>query len=962
MEDYLRYEHYVMQTHASVNPDETVWHWSVVPEDELYACGFFHSFNTYRLRKKTESKKVNEYGLDGLSKNSEGVFTGLQAKCYTKSKLTAHHLGTFYQVVFMRMKEKDPRSLGYLYATCSLQADVRDDFLNSNTCFYEKLSFPEKEKTLGNETQYQLYDFQKEAVRALHDSEEQHGLLSVPCGLGKTLILSTWLAESQPPVVIMFSPTRQLAEQNHTRVSQFLTGYNHTMVACDAMATRDVDLLTAYMDSDQSVFFSSTYDSVDVIQEIMQQYVTDEFVLCIDECHNMSKELQAFVDIFEGRIVYMSATPRELLDIETVYSMDLSEAIEKNYITDYRVFLPTFEKDAAHVALENLDGFFGPRAEFLATGMLRKGSRRCIVYLNTKKDCEIFLECVQRLFKDYHGETFWGASIIDSTSSKRRQEILEAFSEDSNPSTFRVLVSVRILDEGIDIPKCDSIFIAQPSMSKSDSSHIRVVQRLNRATRKDAGNPSKVANCFIFAEEYDEVANVLQMLKNNDIHFGSKVFVMSREYEKAGGVETVEREGKALGELHNYIVSLKSMEDLWEEKFQLLQEFVGEFQRLPKGRETFYAVQLGDWCQTQQGSKNRDKLSTDRIRSLESVSGWVWTKTRLPWNAMFTLVQDFVREFDRLPKRCEVYMNVKLGDWVFRQQQERKNNNLSQERIEMLASISGWFWKRRVSWEDMYAMLQEFVKEFKRLPKCREIYHDTQLGIWVSTQKTMKKQNKISSARAETLEEISGWVWGYKIHQWGEMYTILQTFVREFERLPKTNEIYQDVDLWPWVYRQRQAKEANNLSSERVQMLMEIPMWIWTTKPSWDEVYRTLQSFVLEFKRLPKQREIYRDIKLSGWILTVKKERKNEKLSAQQITGLESIPGWSWEDIRPSWDEVYRTLQDFVMEFKRLPKTKEIFQGIKLGRWIETNCQSKKNRTLSDDKVKKLESLENWCW
>ena len=154
-----------------------------------------------------------------------------------------------------------------------------------------------------------LYNFQKDAVQALHDSEEQHGLLSVPCGLGKTLILSTWLAEAQPLVVIMFSPTRQLAEQNHTRVSQFLTGYTHTMASCDATATRDVDLLTPYMDRDESMFCSSTYDSVDVIQEVMAQYETDEFVLCIDECHNMTKELQDFVDMFEGKVIYMSATP-----------------------------------------------------------------------------------------------------------------------------------------------------------------------------------------------------------------------------------------------------------------------------------------------------------------------------------------------------------------------------------------------------------------------------------------------------------------------------------------------------------------------------------------------------------------------------------------------------------------------------------------------------------------------------
>ena len=49
-----------------------------------------------------------------------------------------------------------------------------------------------------------------------------------------------------------------------------------------------------------------------------------------------------------------------------------------------------------------------------------------------------------------------------------------------------VILSVKILDECIDVPKCDSIYITYPSESK-----IRTIQRMCRCMRK-TNNPNKI--------------------------------------------------------------------------------------------------------------------------------------------------------------------------------------------------------------------------------------------------------------------------------------------------------------------------------------------------------------------------------------------------------------------------------------------------------------------------------------
>lgn len=135
MEDWLYYEHMVIDFHQCHNPGSLVWHWSQIPEDELHASGWIHPFNEERLKRR----KLQEYGLDGLAKNPDGSYTGIQAKCWNSRKLKASDLGTFMVAVGCRLQQKDNRSMGYLYYTSELEDNVRDDFLNSSRFHAVKL-------------------------------------------------------------------------------------------------------------------------------------------------------------------------------------------------------------------------------------------------------------------------------------------------------------------------------------------------------------------------------------------------------------------------------------------------------------------------------------------------------------------------------------------------------------------------------------------------------------------------------------------------------------------------------------------------------------------------------------------------------------------------------------------------------------------------------------------------------
>ena len=77
-----------------------------------------------------------------------------------------------------------------------------------------------------------------------------------------------------------------------------------------------------------------------------------------------------------------------------------------------------------------------------------------------------------------------------SSSSKSIDTVLNDFQYKND--NIQLLFSIRILDEFIDVPSCDSIFITYLSQSK-----IRTIQRLCRCSRFDMKNKHNMCNVYI---------------------------------------------------------------------------------------------------------------------------------------------------------------------------------------------------------------------------------------------------------------------------------------------------------------------------------------------------------------------------------------------------------------------------------------------------------------------------------
>jgi len=553
----LAYEHHICDYHRK-EKDETVWHWVNIPEGELENAGFITDYNKLRLnrieKKKNGENNIREYGLDGLSLDKDGNYHGLQAKYWKSTKLTAHHLGTFLSVMYSRFFVKNKQSKGYLYHTCLLQIDLIDDFKNNpnliNICLpftptpsskIVKEDFDENIYT--DETKLELYPPQKEALTQLKNNWKGIGLISMPCALGKTIILGNYLRDThtQQHHIMILSPLRILTKQMLDRIKQFIPTYFELLIDSDeGDATTDEDYILEMMNK-QKCLISITYDS---FKNIFLKKDLNNTLIIVDEAHNLSSwdKINNKLEEIEKSLL-LTATPSntmmDISNIEIIYDYPMRKAIENKYITDYLINLPIISNDKIDIdiptELNDLDKDLTMKSLFLISGMLERGSRKCIVYCGSIEECNAFNTIFKKVCEEYHGLSCWAERINADINKNKRSIILKNFQENENK--LSILTSVRILNEGINIIKCDSVFI-----TKVNDNEITAIQRMCRANRLDKTNPNKIANCFIWADDMNKSVNMLQYLKINDeTQFFNKIKTIGGNYEKKHIQEVVQQ-------------------------------------------------------------------------------------------------------------------------------------------------------------------------------------------------------------------------------------------------------------------------------------------------------------------------------------------------------------------------------------------------------------------------------------
>ena len=142
------------------------------------------------------------------------------------------------------------------------------------------------------------------------------------------------------------------------------------------------------------------------------------------------------------------------------------------------------------------------------------------------------------------------------------------------------------------------------------------------------------------------------------------------------------------------------------------------------------------------------------------------------WQEMYSLAKTYYEHHDNLnvPNRFKTIngyeydeKGIALGSWIGTQRLAKKNGTLSQEREEKLLAIGMIFNTLDIQWQEMYDLAQKYYEHYDNLNVPRNFKttngyeYDEQglnLGSWIHTQKTSKKQGTLSQGREEKLLAI----------------------------------------------------------------------------------------------------------------------------------------------------------------------------------------------------------------
>ena len=138
-----------------------------------------------------------------------------------------------------------------------------------------------------------------------------------------------------------------------------------------------------------------------------------------------------------------------------------------------------------------------------------------------------------------------------------------------------------------------------------------------------------------------------------------------------------------------------------------------------------------------------------------------------------------------------------------------------------------------------------------------------------------------------------------------------------------------------------------------------------TTAP-WHFWFGLLEEYVERegHARVSRDFETKDEYKLGFWVSTQRGNKKNNKLTPDQIKRLEALSGWSWNPIADAWEKGFSCLIKFVEQegHARVPTEFKTEDGFNLGGWVREQRKNRNNNKLTQDRINKLEELKGWVW
>jgi superfamily II DNA or RNA helicase len=714
--------------------------------------------------------------------------------------------------------------------------------------------------------------------------------------------------------------------------------------------TTNVDELTKHIQNRKRKFvIVTTYQSSDCLINVLNKLLLVPDFCIFDEAHKtvgqIGKQFSLLLDDNNLKIknrLFMTATSKiyggktddidsDILSMDDkkwygkcVYSYNTANAIRDGKLVDYQIvtmftndeFINNFINENKYVNTENLEdqeSHYIGSAVMIIKALTTGECTHLITYhssIGKSKKFERILNEIIKLMKFdvsvYHMD--------GNTSMSNRNKLITNFTKNK----LAILSSARVLNEGINIPIVDSVCFVDPRQSTID-----IIQCVGRSLRLyDSKITAKILvplicediNNLTETAAYGNLVKIIKSLAETDPtiyeYFGKKSNgnkVNRNIFKHINYTSSIKLNEKI--NLQNWIkeLELKIWKNVntFEYMYNKLIDWVCTNKKIPSSIKTdVHQKTLATWCERNRLYKRQNILDDKRIKLLEAIDGWYWGKTIIysfkTFDERYNELKPYVAIHKQLPsKNSKDETTKKLGVWCSMQRSLKKKNKLSSDKIKSLEAINCWYWGSDEviaikSFDERYNELKNWVIENNELPTESQ---NKSLNLWCQGKRTEKRADQLSEKQINLLSQISGWFWDVKPRSeyFMEKFNEVKNWTEENNRIPNNSENSIERSFSKWCFRQREHKKNGKLSEDCIKLLESLNGWYWVQKDLFQIKYNELIELVNKNKKIPTSHSKDENEKELGiWITNKRILKKQNKLTEDQITLLEKIPGWFW--------------------------------------------------------------------
>lgn len=439
---------------------------------------------------------------------------------------------------------------------------IDDDVLKSYSANWKRPHlYKDLEKNKKEEKIVQIFEprgAQIEALYALNNTRKEgydKGVVVAATGIGKTYLAAF---DSEKAEKILFVAHREeilkQAAQSFKNVRKI----------------DDVGFFYgSYKDTDKNITFALVQTLGKEIYLNDQYFKKDNFdYIIIDEFHHaVSKNYQNIINYFKPKFLLgLTATPERLdskdvfalCDYNLVYEIRLKDAINKGYLVPFRYY-GIYDETVNYNELEYKNGKYVEK-DLEEALMLNKRCNLILKNYKKYKSSKALGFCTSRKHAEYMAKYFSENNVpsaavysnADGQYSKDRSEAIQ----DLRTGKIKVIFSVDMFNEGLDIPQIDMVMFLRPTESPSI-----FLQQLGRGLRKCRGK--EYLNVLDFIGNYKKADLIPFLLKGTGTKDGVEKSEREEEYPEDCLVDFDFRLVDLFDEMSKKVTKLK--DKIWEE-------------------------------------------------------------------------------------------------------------------------------------------------------------------------------------------------------------------------------------------------------------------------------------------------------------------------------------------------------------------------------------------------------------